>query len=160
MGRRKGSKNGINAYLEWRRLYQCHHDMMHRCYNPNKFQFERYGGRGIIVCDEWQDYDAFELWAINNGYTDEMSIERKDVNGPYSPNNCSWIPLSEQALNTSRSHLIQAFGETKSIAAWIKDPRCVVTYYVLRSRIRYGWDTEQALMTVASPNTKKGIHRG
>lgn len=88
------------------RLYRIYNGMKQRCNNPNRSGYENYGGRGISVCDEWNKPDglkAFAEWALANGYEDGFSLERKDVNGNYEPNNCCWIPFKLQAKNTRRT---------------------------------------------------------
>lgn len=86
------------------KLHSTLHGMKYRCYNPNCSEYKDYGGRGISVCDEWlNDYQSFKEWALNNGYHDDLTIERIDVNGNYCPENCTWIPLKDQSLNTTRS---------------------------------------------------------
>lgn len=101
------------------RLYGIWCDMKRRCNNPKNKRYDRYGGRGIRVCEEWaNDFQAFHDWAMENGYTDALSIERKNVDGHYSPDNCTWITFAEQQRNTSRSRYVTAKGETKTIAEW------------------------------------------
>ena len=73
--------------------------MLKRCYNPRHKSYSSYGGRGISVCDSWNKYENFKEWAISNGYSEGLSIERVDVNGDYCPENCKWVPMSEQHLN-------------------------------------------------------------
>ena len=75
--------------------------MMQRCYNPKSERYSRYGERGIKVCDEWHNVKSFIKWAEENGFSEELSIERIDLNGNYEPDNCKWIPLDEQRWNTS-----------------------------------------------------------
>lgn len=83
-----------------KRIYSIFTNMKTRCYNPNSFTYKDYGGRGISVCDEWRtNYFSFEKWALNNGYSDELTIERIDVNGNYCPDNCTWVSPEYQQRN-------------------------------------------------------------
>ena len=81
------------------RIYSTWTDMKQRCFNPNCNNYHNYGSRGIRVCDDWMNFEPFYEWAIKNGYSDELTIERINVNGNYEPSNCTWIPLSEQNKN-------------------------------------------------------------
>lgn len=82
------------------RVAECYDGMKARCYNPKNKDYKNYGGRGITICDEWLgSRQSFVLWAWANGYSDELTIDRKDPNGNYEPDNCRWATLSVQARN-------------------------------------------------------------
>ena len=82
------------------RLYTIWSGMKQRCYYPKHKDYHNYGGRGITICDEWKEnFKAFYEWAITHGYRDDLTIDRKDVNGNYTPDNCKWSTWREQRLN-------------------------------------------------------------
>lgn len=85
------------------RLYHIWCTMKNRCKNPSSPKWYRYGGRGIKVCEEWQRFEPFYKWAIEHGYSDELSIDRINNDGNYEPNNCRWATAKEQANNKSKS---------------------------------------------------------
>ena len=78
--------------------------MKTRCGNPKVRYFKYYGGRGITVCDEWMhNFEAFHDWAMANGYQEDLSIDRIDVNGNYEPSNCRWATMKEQRANQRKA---------------------------------------------------------
>jgi len=81
------------------RLYNIWHGMRQRCNDSNHKDYPRYGGRGITICPEWNDYAVFRAWALANGYADDLTIDRKEVNGNYCPENCQWADAKTQANN-------------------------------------------------------------
>lgn len=101
------------------KIYEVWHHMKQRCYNSKSTGFKHYGGRGISMCDEWQsDFMTFYNWSINNGYREDLSIDRIDVNGNYEPSNCRWITMKEQQRNTTVNRIITYNNETHCLAEW------------------------------------------
>lgn len=96
--------------------------MKDRCYNPNHKKFQYYGGKGIRICDEWlNNYSAFEDWSLNNGFSDELTIDRIDSDKDYSPDNCRWVTWEVQHNNTSRNKYLTYKGRTQSLSDWCKE---------------------------------------
>ena len=117
-GNAYGKTHGLSKTL----LYKIWTNMKSRCYCQSATRYERYGGRGIIVCDEWRkDFMAFHDWAYSNGYAVGLSIERIDINLGYCPSNCRWILKSEQSKNTCRTHLVTHEGKTQCVEDWCKE---------------------------------------
>lgn len=100
--RAKNTKHGEspNTGKKATRLYIIWCNMRSRCKNENNPCYHDYGGRGIEICDAWNDYLTFKIWAITNGYADNLSIDRIDVNGNYAPDNCRWVDQEAQMQNT------------------------------------------------------------
>lgn len=96
------------------------HTMKQRCENPNSRGFKWYGAKGISVCVAWQDFKTFYDWAISSGYEKGLTIERKVPAGDYEPDNCIWLPLSEQQSNKTNTRYLTVDGETHSITEWSK----------------------------------------
>ena len=128
------------------RLFHCWTAMKARCRDKNLKAYKNYGGRGIKVCDEWEhDFTAFYNWSMDNGYKDDLTIDRKDVNGNYCPENCRWITKEEQARNKRTNRYIEYNGETKTIAEWARIAG--IERSVLRGRIDRGWTMKKAMST-------------
>ncbi|MEK5272553.1 hypothetical protein NSR00_17730 [Aeribacillus sp. FSL K6-8394] len=118
------------------RLFKIWSNMKDRCENPHNKRYDRYGGRGIKVCDEWHEFKNFYDWAINNGYNDQLTIERKDINKNYEPDNCEWIPQSKQAKNRSSNIKVTIDGETKILMDWSR--KTGINYGTLKGRYKRG----------------------
>jgi hypothetical protein len=130
-----------------RRLRVVWASMKARCYCQEDYAYDRYGGRGITVCDAWLDsLESFRGWAISNGYQPGLSLDRIENGGPYSPDNCRWATRQVQANNKRNNRMLFAFGERKSLTDWVRDARCVVSEMALRTRISKGWQTERAIV--------------
>ena len=141
------------------RLYGIWGNMVKRCNCPTEPCYPHYGGRGITVCEAWRNsYETFRDWARANGYRDDLTIERKDVDGNYDPSNCTWLTRADQMFNLRSTKTLTAFGETKPAVVWSRDPRCTVTYVALRYRVERGWDHEAAITAPPARTGNRGPH--
>lgn len=122
-------------YTIWRRIWA-------ECRNPKRLFYASYGGRGISVDPTWEDYSIFREWALASGYQEGLHLCRDDQHADFSPANCRWGTKKASPLH---ERLLTAFGDTKNMTAWLKDPRCLVNAQTLSSRLRRGWTVEQAL---------------
>lgn len=127
------------------RIYRIWNGIIMRCENKKIPLYERYGGRGISVCNEWHEFEIFYNWAISNGYSDNLTIDRVDYNGNYEPSNCRWVDIITQANNTRRNLYIDYNGEIHTLAEWsrILDFK----YDLVKHRLYSGWDFESAIST-------------
>lgn len=134
------------------RLYRIWFDMRQRCSSDKSINWHLYGGRGIKVCDEWENnFVAFRDWALANGYDDSLQLDRIDNDGNYEPNNCKWSTRSEQGNNRRTCVYVTIDGETKTVVEWCR-------IYGVRpgtafSRIERGWNPEVAVKTPARAKT-------
>ena len=140
-------KNKIHG-LSDTRIYQCWLDMKHRCYLKTQKNYQNYGGRGIKVCDEWLEKENGSLnfinWALENGYKDNLTLDRIDVNGNYCPKNCRWATIKQQANNTRTNNKITINRVTHNLIEWCKILKvCRNTYYYRKSK---GLSDEDALL--------------
>jgi hypothetical protein len=142
MNKKRHGLRNHPTYNSWRTMRQ-------RCYNPNSTGYEHYGGRGITICKEWNNFQTFYKLAITNGWKKGLTIERIKVNKNYTPSNCTWATRREQSKNKTNSLIISAFGETKNYSDWLVDSRCLVPAMTLLHRIKHGWLPEVALVSTA-----------
>lgn len=140
-----GYKHGLST--KDYRLYSIWHKMVRRCNNPKDAGYKDYGGRGIKVCEEWLGEKGslnFFKWAYSHEYANPLSLERIDVNGNYCPENCKWIPKSEQPNNTRRTNHYTYKGETLTLNEFAK--KYNVNVVMLRSRVyKLKWDIARAI---------------
>lgn len=144
------NKNRVKHSDASRYAYSSWKAMLYRCINPKSKDFYLYGGRGILVCDRWMN---FELFFADMGVRPKgMTIDRIDVNGNYEPLNCKWATPKEQARNTRTNVNITYNGATKCIAEWADES--AVERKALEYRIRAGWNAKKALTTPSTINRK------
>ena len=127
--------------------------MKQRCYNINYTYYKDYGGRGIAVCDEWlNDFQAFYEWSMNNGYKDNLTIDRIDNNKGYSPNNCRWVTRKTQVQNRRNNVYITYDGKTQTLSQWADE--LGVRYNTLVLRHIRGWKNVRDVLFGRSKNGK------
>lgn len=136
------------------RLYKTWLNMKRRCNNSRCHEYANYGGRGISICNEWNfDFINFKSWAVNNGYDDDLTIERVDVNGNYCPENCKWIPMPDQLKNKRTTMYLTLNGVKKHASEWSRNfnlSKGVISY-----RKNNGWSDFDTLTTPVNKKPNK-----
>lgn len=132
------------------RLYHIWAGMKARCDNMHNIVYYCYGGRGITYCNEWRDYVNFKNWALNNGYNDRLTLERKDVNDNYYPENCCWATMKEQQNNRRNTVYININGEENSASQWSEITG--ISSETLRWRLKNNWKESDMLIPVSYNN--------
>ena len=132
-------KTGTRIHDIWRSIKR-------RCYTKSHKEYERYGARGIKVCEEWvNSFQEFYNWAMANGYRDDLTIDRKDTNGNYEPSNCRWVTQKEQQNNRRNNHYITYNGKTQTAKQWAEELN--KNYSTIITRLNRGWSIERTLNT-------------
>lgn len=148
------------------RLNSIYQKMKERCYNTKCNRYYCYGGRGITICDEWNNNElsgktnctkgwlAFKFWAFSHGYQEGLTIDRIDCNKGYSPENCRWITYKEQANNRRSNHLITYKGVTHNLSTWCE--LLNLNYDRVERRLnKCHWSVEKAFETDFIPPNKR-----
>ena len=136
-------------------LWNTWQTMIGRCENPNRPKYKDYGGRGIEVCQEWHDAETFGSWAEASGFQKGLTLERKDVNGNYCPENCTWATAKQQANNRRNTIFLEWNGERKSIHQWADE--LGVSASTLKNRYYLGWSVEEILtLSVSRRKPRRG----
>lgn len=117
--KKRGGNHRTHGFsCDYPKLYEVWVTMKSRCENPNRKKYKDYGARGIKVCDEWQDAEAFCKWALSNGYKEGMQIDRRDNDGNYEPSNCHWVTPKNNSRNRRNTVYLTIGNETKCVAEW------------------------------------------
>ncbi len=157
--RRKTNPSSQTHNMSKTRLYHEWASIKNRCYNKNLKTYKDYGGRGIEVCDEWKhSFEAFRDWAFENGYSDDLTIERINFDMNYCPENCKWIPFNEQQKNRRICYSIEYMGKTQNLTDWCRELN--LPFGVVHNRVKkLGWSFERAIsepVHIEKRNKKNG----
>ena len=148
----QGAKNATHG-ASHTRLYGIWLGMKQRCQYKNGHAYGNYGGRGVSVCDEWMNsFVVFRDWAMANGYRDDLSIDRKDTNGPYAPWNCRWSTMEEQQNNRRNNLVITCGGTSLTLSQWAK--RTGIPAATISWRVKAGWPENELFIPVSLSNAK------
>lgn len=142
----KQEVSGLNKSHELSnsRIYRIYRGIISRCYKKYSSSYDRYGGRGIKIFQEWlDDFMNFYNWSMENGYSENLSIDRIDPNGNYCPENCRWSTAKEQANNTRSTIFLTYNGETKSASEWAEITG--ISRNTITRRKRDGWTDAECL---------------
>lgn len=145
------------------KLYNVWRGIKKRCYNPNYYAYPQYGGRGIMLSEDWVNFENFYIWALANGYEVGLTLDRIDNNGDYSPNNCRWTTWKVQGNNRRTNKTITFNGKTQTLSMWADE--IGVSQEMLWNRLRiYKWPIEVALTapkgSINKNNRKEFIKNG
>lgn len=136
------------------RIYIAWLHMINRTSNKKNKDYKNYGGRGITVCEEWKDYLTFKKWALENGYSDTLTLDRIDNDKGYYPGNCRWADREIQDNNKQQSRKLEYKGKIKSIEQWAKEYN--INRSTLVNRLNKGMSIKEALETPIKGGNGKG----
>jgi hypothetical protein len=130
------------------RLYSAWHGIRARCNNPNNHGYSHYGGRGVKICKEWDDFALFRAWALENGYDEtapfgKCTLDRIDPNGDYCPENCRWVSAKEQANNRRNNRIVTYEGEKYTLSALCE--KTGIPWSLMWDRLDRGMSVEEAV---------------
>lgn len=140
------------------RLKNIYTDMKRRCYVSKREDYHRYGGRGIQICEEWlENPELFEKWSLENGYSEELTIDRINNDGNYEPSNCRWVDFYVQANNRSNNHTLEYKGVSLTMTQWAE--KLGIHRHTLLNRINSGEDEDTVFNStdIRQQKSKSGI---
>lgn len=139
------------------RLYRTWCNMKSRCQNENEKDFKWYGGKGVKVCKEWEEFEHFKKWAIENGYEENLTIDRVDSGKDYCPENCRFIPLEENIRRAVEKHILNASGRSLNVRQWGKE--LGMSSYTIYSWVyNHGKEyAERRIEEITNKNSKENV---
>ena len=139
--------------LRHTRLYSIWDNMKQRCSNSNRGDYQRYGERGIVVSPEWREsFSVFCEWALTHGYDEHLTIDRRNNDGNYCPENCRWIDRVGQMNNYGRNHVIEFKGKSQTLQQWANETG--INSSTIRERLNeWDWTIEEALSVIPKHST-------
>lgn len=151
-----GRKPKFPKHMTTSRLYTIWNGIKARCYTESSTSYKRYGAKGITMCDKWKnDFTSFYNWSIENGYADNLTLDRINCEGNYEPSNCRWVSYTKQANNTKANVFLTLNGESHTYAEW---GRIIgVRSATLQQRKHAGWSDEKTLTTPVANRTPKYV---
>lgn len=130
--------------LSHSRIDNIYKSMISRCYKETNNRYRIYGGAGIKVCDEWKnDKKQFFKWAFENGYADNLTIDRIDVKRGYASENCRWVDQQTQQNNRSNNHILTINGISHTISEWARISG--IKAGTIQNRAAHGWTGERLI---------------
>lgn len=154
----KGNKNATIHGLSKTRLHRIWHSMYCRCYYKSTNQYKNYGGKGIKVCEEWKHIEGFinfYNWAINNGYTQDLTLDRIDNAKDYCPENCRWSTPKFQSNHKTNNRILEYNGIKHTLSEWCDIYK--INIVTLSDRLKRGWTIEQAL-TISTKGKNQKVY--
>lgn len=146
--KKTGKKNKTHGMTNTR-IYRIWGNIKDRCLNKKCRDYNYYGGRGILICKDWIKFESFYNWSIKNGYKDNLTIDRIDVNGNYEPSNCRWATWTQQENNKRNTFFVEYNGKTQSISDWCRELN--LNYNTIKSRLQFRkWTTKKSFETPTS----------
>lgn len=147
MAGKKGIQNHKTHGMSRTRIYDIWTTMKQRCTNPNHCKYKNYGGRGVRITDEWNSFSVFYKWAIENGYEENLTLDRINSNGNYEPNNCRWVKQKQQQNNRTNNRIIEIDGVSHTLSEWSEiSGICLKTIW---GRLKKGWSAKEAIFKEA-----------
>lgn len=148
MGKFKHGFTGTRLYHIWKHMRQ-------RCHNSKDARYGDYGGKGITIFKEWDDFKKFYNWAINARYNDDLTLDRINVNGNYEPDNCRWADYKTQENNRTNNIFIEINGEIHTMAEW--EEISGIKQATIRKRLILGWENDEVLNPLNARRNKKYV---